>query len=155
MPVISEAHQQPTPHLIDSTSIFSGPPIHGYKLVVYFINIPKMPFLGWGKKINIVHSWKIAIDFYYGKAVQVTCTLGFNYSCQPSNDFQDKPGGSTSCGQMENLQQLQVLCSRLWPQFSWRQILPWLVFLWVHLRNEESIIKTKDLKSGMQDHKLT
>lgn len=96
MPVVSEAPGQPTPHLIYSTSVFCRAPDCGYQLVIYFINSPKMPLLGWGKDINIVHSWKRRIDFNYGKADRGTCTPGFNYSCQHSNDFKNKLGGTSS-----------------------------------------------------------
>lgn len=107
MPVVSEAPGQPTPHLIYSTSVFCRAPNCGYQLVTYFINSPKMPFLGWDKYINIVHSWKRSIDFNYGKADRVTCIPGFNDSCQQSNDFKDKLGGTSSRAKMEDLQHLQ------------------------------------------------
>lgn len=46
--------------------------------------------------MNATHPWKGTIDFYYGKADEVNCTLGFNYFCHQSNDFKDKTGRSTS-----------------------------------------------------------
>lgn len=113
-----------------------------------------MTFPGWEKYINAVHPWKGTIDFYYGNSDWGNCTLGFNYFCQQSDDFKDKAEEAPLEDKWE-ISTAPTFSSRLWPQFSWSQVLPWMVFLWVCLRNEESIIKTKDLKLGKKNHKLT